>query len=174
MAPAPNRNGSMGTGGGSRAGIAIAPKPQRSNLLYTLSKVLDGNLRARVSFPLCAPACTSQSPLPQNQPSPSRRSKATAVLSVRTRRSSARPCFQATDDGVVEKSQGNKTHATELVDPVLDAARYRGRRACNSLVNEHFRTGPTSILACETRKMAVLRGRPLRFAVLFGWLHFDW
>src|SRR6266704_4431601 len=58
------------------------------------------------------------------------------------------------DDGVVEESERNKTHATELVDPVLDAARYRGRRACNSLVNEHFRTGPTSILACETRKMA--------------------
>src|SRR6266704_5444810 len=45
--------------------------------------------------PLCAPAGMSQSPQPQNQPSPSRRSKATAVLSVRTRRSSARPCFQA-------------------------------------------------------------------------------
>src|SRR6266496_589584 len=52
MAPAPNRNGGMGTGGGSRAGIAIAPKPQRSNLLYTLSKLLGGNLRVRVSFPL--------------------------------------------------------------------------------------------------------------------------
>ena len=78
------------------------------------------------------------------------------------------------DDGVVEESEGNKTHATELVDPVLNAARYRGRRARNSLVNEHFRTRPTSILACETRKLAILRGRPLRFAVLFGGLHSDW
>jgi hypothetical protein len=41
----------MGIGGGSRAGIAIAPKPQRSNVLYTLSNVLGGNLRASVSLP---------------------------------------------------------------------------------------------------------------------------
>jgi hypothetical protein len=51
MVPAANRNGSMGTGGGSKAGIAIAPKPHRSKILYTFSNVLAGNLRASVSFP---------------------------------------------------------------------------------------------------------------------------
>src|SRR6266536_307361 len=113
MAPTPNRNGSMGTGGGSRAGIAIAPKPQRSNLLYTLSKVLDGKPAREGFFPPCA-----RQPVRHKAPCHRTSRRHQGVVKPQL----FFPCRQEDrqhvhasrqrDDGVVEKPQGNKTQTT--------------------------------------------------------------
>ena len=50
MAPAASRNGTMGKGGGRRAGIAIAPNPQRSNLWETFAAVLSRELALHCLF----------------------------------------------------------------------------------------------------------------------------
>jgi len=51
MAPAASRNGTMGTGGGSKAGMAIAANPHRPKIAQTLFNFLRENLRSSASFP---------------------------------------------------------------------------------------------------------------------------